>query len=335
MRRLERGYSLAEMMIGLFAFSMILGSIVFLITRWQHTTSLTRLQRSLAMEARQAMQLIMNDIREASYIYHWTELDVSIATPEIPGSSAFDPYNVVTGYTRNGVNEVNGTWIPAVTSAAFAPGAIAAVGNRAGEFGLGEDDLTARLDGKAEERGTTLALVSLSEGGLMRPTYIVYFAARDPDSDDEVNYVYRFSFQPSVDAPADTWHPMNATFAEQAATVTDATRSLTITANPGNVGVLRKVTGDMGDVPGTWQLRKLFKTINRAPNPNNPTDPRRQFARGMFYIRQLHPWSSETPISPQLVEVTLIPSQRYGNRIVNFALFDRAYARNVALPSSE
>ena len=305
MRRAQRGYSLAEMLIGLFAFSMILGSIIFLITRWQQTTSMTRVQRSMATEARQAMQLIMKDIREASYIYHWAELNVSIASPEIPGASAFDPHVVTTGYTRNGVDETNGRWIPAVTVNTFSAGSLAAVGNRAGEFGLGEDDLNRRLDGRAAERGSTLALVSLSEGGLTRPTYIVYFAARDPDSDDEVNNVYRFEFQPDGDAPADTWYPMNSTFATQAPTVAAATRSLSITANPGGGGVLEQVSGPMGDVPGTWQLRKLFSTVNRAPA--GPNDPTRQFARGLFYIRQLHPWSNETPISPLLVEVTVVP----------------------------
>ena len=62
MRKAERGYTLAEMMVGLFAFSLILSSIVFLITRWQQTTSLTRIQRVLSTEAREAMRQIMEDL---------------------------------------------------------------------------------------------------------------------------------------------------------------------------------------------------------------------------------------------------------------------------------
>ncbi|MNY80878.1 hypothetical protein D3C86_2221310 [compost metagenome] len=68
-------------------------------------------------------------------------------------------------------------------------------------------------------------------------------------------------------------------------------------------------------------------------NSDDPSVP--AYVRGLFTVRQLHPWSNETPISPLLVEATVIPSQRYGGRIASFALFDRAYARNVALPSAE
>ncbi len=314
-------------MVGLFAFSMILGSIIFLLTRWQETTSLTRIQRSLATDAREAIQLIMKDVREASYIYHWGNLDVTIATDEIPGSSAFDPYQVKTGYLQGGGSNPDGTWMPAVTVTDFAAGAKASVGNLVGAFGLGEDELDKRLDGNSEESNHTLALVSLSAGGMGRPTYIVYFAAPVPDSDDQVHSIYRFQFQPTAEEPADTWYPMDRTFAAQA----PATRSLQITANPGGAGVITKVTGTMADVAGTWRLQKLFDTVNG--NSDDPSVP--SYVRGLFTVRQLHPWSNETPISPLLVEATIVPSQRYGGRIASFALFDRAYARNVALPSAE
>lgn len=313
MRRHERGYSLAEMMIGVLAFSMILGSIVFMITRWQQTTSITRTQRSLAVEARDAMRMIMKDVREASYIYHWTDLNLSIRSPAIPGAQ---PHHVKTGYG-------DGRLIPAVAPAAFAAGAAAAVGDPSGAFGLGEENLAARLSGTATASSHVLALASLAEGGLTRPTYIVYFTAPEPGSDDYVHHVYRFQFRPDADAPADTWHPMNETFTEQA----PSTRSLTITANAGGNGVLKEVTGDENDVPGKWQLRRLFSTLD--------LDPNWRYKRGLFFIRQLHPWADETPISPMLVEVTVVPAKRYGSRIVSFPLFGRGYARNVAMPSAK
>jgi hypothetical protein len=216
--------------------------------------------------------------------------------------------------------------MPAVTALDFAAGAKPSVGNLSGAFGLGEDELVKRLEGQAEESNHTLALVSLSAGGLARPMYVVYFAAPVPDSDDQVHNIYRFQFQPTVDAPADTWYPMDRTFAAQ-----PATGSLQITANPGNVGTITKVTAPLGNLAGTWKLQKLFSTVNG--NVDDPSVP--SYVRGLFYVRQLHPWSDETPISPLLVEAAVVPSQRYGGRIASFALFDRAYVRNVALPSAE
>ncbi|GEM_PF-5379336 len=324
MRRSERGYSLAEMMIGLFAFSLILSSIIFLLTRWQQTTAITRVQRSLALDAREALRQISADVREASYIYHWAELDVKIHSNAIPGHSAADPYEVKTG-----VKASNGKWaIPAVTTRVFAGANLKTVPSIMGQFGLGEPSLTGRLTGTATESWNTLALASISDGGLARPTYVIYFAYALPASDDDVNNVYRFQFQPAVNAPADTWYPMSETFAAQ-----PASRSLIIKANANGTGTITRVTGGGGTVNGNWQLKKLFSTINHAPA--NAQDPRRQFANGLFYIRQLHPWSDETPISPFLVEAAVIPSERFGGRIASFPLFGRAYARNVAMPSAE
>lgn len=319
--RAERGYSLAEMMIALFAFSLILSSIIFLLTRWQQTTSMTRIQRTLAVEARDAMRQIMADVREASYIYHWAEIDVSIATDAIPGYSAFDPFEIETGYKSTAGKPA----IPAVTTFQFAPGAnLGLISNKGGEFGLGEDDLPQRLEGRAEKAWSTLALASLAEGGMARPKYVIYFAAPEPGAIDDLHHVYRFQFKPNDDAPPDTWYPMDKTFAEQVATA-----SLIITAESDGGGELRKVMGDKGAVRGRWQLQKLYSTVNSDKPPS------RQYVRGLFHVRQLHPWSDETPISPQLVEAVVIPAQRYGNRIASFALFDRAYARNVAMPSAK
>lgn len=319
--RAQRGYSLAEMMIALFAFSLILSSIIFLLTRWQHTTSMTRIQRTLALEARDAMRQIMADVREASYIYHWAEIDVSIATDAIPGHSAFDPYEIVTGYRSTAGNPA----IPAVTTFQFAADAnLGLVSEKAGEFGLGEDDLPQRLEGRAEKAWSTLALASLAEGGMTRPKYVIYFAAPEPDAPDDLHHVFRFQFKPNDDAEPDTWYPMDKTFAEQAATA-----SLVITAEANGTGTIQKATGDRGLIQGRWQLQKLYSTVNSDRPPSN------RYVRGLFHIRQLHPWSDETPISPQLVEAVVIPAQRYGNRIASFVLFDRAYARNVAMPSAK
>lgn len=319
MRRRQAGYSLAEMMIGLFAFSLILGSVVFLISRWQQTTAVTRMQRTLSMEAREAMRQIMDDVREASYIYHWTELDVVIASDEIPGYSAFDPYQVETGVVSTGGKPA----IPAIAARGIATGTVDLdiVPSMVGQFGWGESDLPRRLSGTAVASCSTLALASLSDGGLERPKYVVYFAVPENGNPDRIYQVYRFQFQPSVDAEADTWYPMNQTFTEQ-----EATRSLTIRANPGGAGTIARVTGPGGTVNGTWQLRRMYASIDRAPN--------NRYVSGLFYIQQLHPWSNETPISPLMVEAAVIPAKRYGNRIATFALFDRGYARNVAMPSA-
>lgn len=329
--KMQRGYSIAEMMVGLFAFSLVLSSIVFLMTRWQQTTSLTRLQSNLAQEAREAIRQIMADVREASYIYHWAEIDVTVASSDIPGHSAFDPYTITTGYTSTGGKPA----IPAITTQTFNAGVdLKTIPSLVGQFGLGEASASLRLRGRAVERCSTLALVSLSDGGLARPKYVIYFAAPLPpgnDNRDEIHTIYRLQFQPRsnplVNTQADTWYPMNLTFNAQ-----PATRSLIIRANAGGTGTIRRVTGGQELVQGDWRIRKLFSTVNRAPV--NDQDPSRQFVRGLFYIRQLHPWSAETPISPVIVEAAVIPAQRYGGRITSFPLFDRAYARNVAMPSA-
>ncbi len=317
MRRHERGYSLSEMMVGVFAFSLILGSIVFLLTRWQQTTSVTRIQRSLSMQAQQALTHIMNDVQEASYIYHWTKLDVRIYTDAIPGYSVVRPYPL----TQE---------IPAVTSKVFAAAAETAIKDSAvksvaGIDGLGERNLDKRLKGAPDEAWSTLALASLTEGGLTRPTYVIFFAVEEEDTPDELHHVYRFQFlpndDPAIDTSADTWHVMNEEFPAQKDKLD--TRALTIVAGPDGTGTIQKA--DKSLVNGKWQIRKLFSTVNKEP----------KFANGLFRIVQHHPWSDLTPISPLLVEAVVVPSQRYGGRIVSFPLFGRAYARNVAMPSAK
>ncbi|MNK50536.1 hypothetical protein D3C87_694140 [compost metagenome] len=313
MSRKERGYSLAEMMIGLFAFSLILSSIMFLITRWQQTTSVTRLQRTLANEARDAMRVITNDVQEASYIYHWTRLNITIRSNVIQGHSAAAPYLL-------------DMVIPAVTSKVFAPGAdLGGINSTKGSDGLGEVDLQKRLSGTSTEAWSTLALASLSEGGLTRPRYVVYFAVKEEDSLDETMHVYRFQFVPNddplVDTRADTWHPMDKEFSDQKAELVK--RYLTIDTAADGTGTIERA--DTTLVKGRWQVRRVFSTVNKEP----------KYADGLFRLVQFHPWSDSTPISPLVVEAVVVPAKRYGGRIVGFPLFGRAYARNVAMPSAK
>jgi hypothetical protein len=304
------------MMVGVFAFSLILGSIVFLLTRWQQTTSVTRIQRSLSMQAQQALTEIMNDVQEASYIYHWTKLDVRIYADGIPGYSVVRPYPLVQE-------------IPAVTSTVFAAAARTAIEASAVKTiaadGLGEVDLDKRLKGVADRPLSTLALASLTEGGLTRPTYVIYFAVEEEDTPDELHHVYRFQFlpndDPAIDTSADTWHVMNQEYPAQKDSLD--TRFLTIVAAPGGNGTIQKA--DKSLVNGKWQLKKLFTTVNKEP----------RFVNGLFRLVQYHPWSDLTPISPLVVEAVVVPSQRFGGRIVSFPLFGRAYARNVAMPSAK
>lgn len=326
----QRGHSLSELMIGLFAFTMILASIMLMLNRWQQTTSVTRTQRELAVTANAAMQQIMSDVREASYIYHWAELDVRITTAEIPRTSMGTPYQVVTGYGPGGPNPT-GTRIPAISHRSQDSAVLGAISSTAGGSGggLGEPDLARRLAGDPGEVCKTLALVSLSAEGLNRPRYVVYFAAEEPASAsnrDDIHHVFRLIFWPTVDAPADNWYPMNRTFAQQA-----ATGSLIIRANAGNTGTIQRATG--ATAAGRWQLKKLFTTVNRPPA--DARDSSREFADSLFFIRQLHPWSDETPISPLLVEATVVPAVRYGGKIFSFPMHGRAFARNVAMPSTE
>lgn len=331
MSRSQRGHSLAELLIGLFAFSMILTSITFMLNRWQQTTTVTRAQRELAVTANAALQQIMRDVREASYIYHWMELDVRIASPEIPRTNMGAPYQVLTGYGPGGADP-NGTRIPAISHRTQGAGLGAIPTTEGGDGGgLGEPDVNLRMRGDPGEANKTLALVSLSADGLARPRYIIYFAAAEPPSAanrDDTHHIFRFAFWPTADAPADNWYPMNKTFGAQA-----ATGSLVIRANAGagNPGTIARAGG--GTVNGTWRLSKLYTTVNRPPV--DLRDPSREFADSLFFIRQLHPWSDETPISPLLVEATVVPAKRYGGKIYSFPINGRAYARNVAMPSTE
>lgn len=314
MRRSERGYSLAEMLVGLFAFSLILSSIIFLITRWQQTTSVTRIQRSLANEARDAMRQITNDVQEASYIYHWTRVNLTVHSKDIPG------YSEVNAFTLN-------QEIPAVTAKVFPPGVdLGVINSQKGGDGLGEADVQKRLDGAGTaEPLTTLALASLSEGGLTRPKYVVYFAVEEDDSQDETMNIFRFQFipndDPAVDTRADTWHPMNKEFKDQKDDL--QRRYLKITAAPGGAGTIERA--DTSLIPGKWEIRQIFSTVNKKP----------KYADGLFRLVQFHPWSDSTPISPLVVETVVVPAKRYGGRIVSFPLFSRAYARNVAMPSAK
>ena len=314
MRRAERGYSLAEMMIGLFAFSLILGSILFLITRWQQTTSVTRIQRSLASEAREAMRLITNDVQEASYIYHWTAVSLTMEAGVIPGLGAHTFTEV----------------IPAVAAKVFPPGTeLGTINSTRGQEGLGEPDLKKRLNGAVtKESGkawTTLALASLSEGGLTRPKYVIYFALEEDESKDKVTNVYRFQFvpddDPDEDTRADTWHPMGKEFGEQKDELNKRFLKINAAANGG--GTI--VRSDADTVSGRWQIRRAFTTVNNEP----------MYANGLFRLVQFHPWSDSTPISPLVVESVVVPAKRWGGRVVSFPLFGRAYARNVAMPSAK
>jgi len=302
------------MMIGLFAFSLILGSILFLITRWQQTTSVTRIQRSLASEAREAMRLITNDVQEASYIYHWTAINLTVQTNVIPGHST---------YTFTEV-------IPAVSAKVFPDTSVlGTINSTRGQEGLGEPDLLKRLNGTVtNESGkawSTLALASLSEGGLTRPKYVIYFAVEENESKDKVTNFFRFQFvpndDPAEDSRADTWHPMDTEFGEQKDDLNK--RFLKINAAANGEGTIERSDADL--VSGRWQIRRVFTTINEEP----------KYANGAFRLVQLHPWSDATPISPLVVEAVVVPAKRWGGRIVSFPLFGRAYARNVAMPSAK
>lgn len=313
-RQRQAGFSLTELMIASTAFVVIMGAAMSMMVQWQRVNGRSEGDINAINNAARAIGQIADDVRLATYIYHYATVSIE----------------------QNGVTEFRSRANPET----FANIGIVTQGQTAdgipNSFFTNRGVPTSMMGVTSAGTSSILALITDQPYGLSRPRYILYWLgpssgqirARNVGDELSVHPLYRLEASPSSNvaiASPTSWY----TFGNPIGT-TAATSGIYITLRTGNNSTIEDFWSNgvrRNSVNVNYRMNKLADIVmGRGIN-------------GPFTIRNEHPFSNASLLSPYSATVS-ISTSRLGeaggglraNNVDVYTLTTQAYARNIPLP---
>ncbi len=312
-RQRQAGFSLTELLIASTAFVIIMSAAMSMMVQWQRVNGRSEGDITAINQAAKAIGQIADDVRMATYIYHYATISIE----------------------QNGVNEFRSSANPEtfrnigiVTQGAQADGV-------ANTFFTNRGVPTSMMGVTSNGTSSILALITDQPYGLSRPRYILYWMGpstgqlrgRETGDDLTVHPLYRLEASPSSNvavANPTSWYTFG-----NAISTTAATSGIYITLR----------TGSTSTIQDFWSngVRRNSVTVNYRLNKMADIVMGRDI-NGPFTIRNEHPFSNASLLSPYSATVSISTSRVgnsgsvRGNNVDVYTLTTNAYARNIPLP---
>lgn len=314
-RRRQAGFSLTELLIASTAFVSIMAAAVTMLAQWQRVNGRAESDISAINQAATAIGQIADDVRMATYIYHYATISieqsgVSVFTASTPPTENFKNIGIVT-------QDDDADGLP-------------------GTFFTSRGVPTSMMGVGGEGTSSVLALITDQPYGLNRPRYILYWMGpasgvlrgrtERTEGNLSVHPLYRLEASPSsavAIASPTSWYSFKDPIKS-----TSATSGLYITLKAANstledywsAGVRRN------SVTIGYKIKKVADIV-MGPDIAGP-----------FTLRNEHPFSNASLLSPYSAAITLTTS-RVGNKgslrsgnVDVYTLTTSAFARNIPLP---
>lgn len=312
-RRRQAGFSLTELLIASTAFVVIMSAAVSMMVQWQRVNGRSEGDITAINQAARAIGQIADDVRLATYIYHYATISI-----EQSGVTEF----------RARANPETFQNIGIVTQDDRADG----LDN---SFFTNRGVSTSMMGVTSTGTSSILALITDQPYGLNRPRYILYWVgastgqlrSRTGDGDLNVHPLYRLEASPSaavVNASPTSWYtfgnPISSTCASSGIYITLRSGGASTLQDFWSAGVRRN------SVNVSYKLNKMADIV-MGPGVAGP-----------FTIRNEHPFSNASLLSPYSANI-IISTSRVGNTgsvrgdgVDVYTLSTNAYARNIPLP---
>lgn len=312
----QAGFSLTELLIASTAFVIIMSAAVTMMVQWQRTNGRAEEDITSINQAARAIGQIADDVRMATYIFHYATISI-----EQSGVNAF----------RSSANPQTFRNIGIVTQARNADGLTDAFFTSRGV------DIS-MMGVQSAGTSSILALITDQPYGLNRPRYILYWVGpttstlrarteRTTGGDLQIHPLYRLEASPSSNvavASPTSWYSFRDRIGSTA-----ATSGIYVTVQANNVGTLEDF----------WSNGARRNTLNIGYKVTKVADiVMGTGISGPFTLRDEHPFSNASLLSPYSATISLATSRvgsngsvRRGNVDV-YTLSTSAFARNIPLP---
>lgn len=317
-RHRQAGFSLTELLIASTAFVIIMSAAVTMMVQWQRTNGRAEGDITAINQAAKAIGQIADDIRMATYIYHYAT--ISIEQSGLNPPAFLSDSNPVT-FRNMGI----------ITQGTSADGLAAS-------FFTGRGVDTSMMGITSAGTSSILALISDQPYGLTRPRYILYWVgpvtdqlqARTERTTGNLNVhpLYRLEASPSSNvtvASPTSWYSFKDPISSTAAT---SGIYLTLKAANSTIEDLWSNGVKRNSVPINYKVNKVADIV-LGPGITGP-----------FTLRNEHPFSNASLLSPYSATISLSTSRvgtkgavRSGNVDV-YTLTTSAFARNIPLPQN-
>lgn len=314
--RRQAGFSLTELLIASTAFVVIMSAAVTMMVQWQRTNGRAESDITAINQATKAIGRIADDVRMATYIYHYATISIAQT-----GTAQF----------RSSANPETFRNIGIVTQDKDADGLAAS-------FFTNRNVPTSMMGVQSAGTSSILALITDQPFGLNRPRYILYWVG--PSSGEllsrtgrtegnlTVHPLYRLEASPSsavATASPTSWYNFRNPIG-----TTAATSGLYITLNGANSTLADQWSN--GVTRNSYRIGfKINKMADIVLGPG---------INGPFTLRNEHPFSNASLLSPYSATISLSTSRigetgglRAGNVDI-YTLTTSAFARNIPLPET-
>lgn len=312
----QAGFSLTELLIASTAFVVIMSAAVTMLVQWQRVNASAEGDITAINQAAKAIGLIADDVRMATYIYHYSTISIE----QTAGVTAFSSKSNPETFRNMGI----------VTQWETADGLA--------QTFFTDRNVDTSMMGLKTPGGTSsvLALITDQPYGLSRPRYIIYWLGpatsqlksrtERTEGDLTVHPLYRLEASPSSNlatASPTSWYSF-----KDSIKTTCATSGIYITLRTANSTLedfwsngVKKNSLLIG-----YKVTKLADVVQG------------EGISGPFTIRNHHPFSNASLLSPYSADIVLFTSRvgnngslRSGNLDV-YSLSTSAFARNIPLP---
>lgn len=326
----EAGFSLTELLIASTAFTVIMTSAVAMLVNWQKMSGRSEADINATAMGAKALAQIANDIRVSTYLFHYASMSI------IDNTLTANYSALGTGIYKN-VNFASAKRIdltfPIVTQGTTLDGPGGTTLNNT-TFFAGHGNMDTSMIGETSTGSIPfLAMISDQPDGIQRPRYIAYWTGASTTpikvktgsgiSSSFYNVpLYRMEATPSsntVDSTPRCWYSTQDTIA-----AASATSSITFTVNnPGPSTIAINTGGVILTSNVNASITKVADIVVGGGLSHT------------FSLRNPHPYSNLSLISPFAATISLRTSRAYGglkNMNDIYQMDTSAFARNVPLP---
>lgn len=332
----ERGFTLTELIIASGAFVVILTSAMAMLVQWQRLTGRSEADIVAINQGTRAMSQIMDDVRSSTYVLQYAMIILNFNSADFSG----DPYNMPA------VDQATTMGIPIVSQAASLDAAPATLpGGVPASVGSNE------LEGiNSTGSLNVLALISDQPSGITLPRYIFYWVGA-PKRSILANTIsvssaslrlfgsltrlnvcplYRLEASPSATG---SFMPRCMYAYTDSISTQQATSCISINVRlSGSTSQLYYNAAQT--TPVVSMNCRLTKIADIVTDPSG----QKSVVSFPFTLRNPHPYSNKSLISPYVATVSIRVSRAFGGarpaKTDVYELNSSGYARNVPLPQN-